>query len=311
MIQTRFFRREFIMRLLNTRFWCVAAAGLIAGTAQAASATKAPLAHGPVAAPAVQVEGQIFVVTNGHESVKLALVSLSLLSEDEVEWANRMFLEGVENRRREISAKLVEAGHELHELNRYRNALKEEQRVAADKSIECALTIPTTSPRYETDLAACNSRPEIQAAQEKARQLHAQIYGGGLEQRIMGLQKQATGLISEYDATSTQTIPLYAYLDRAVHMTKTDADGKFKLSYDQGRQQVLLASSSRLVGASTESYQWLVRLPQQPSSARVELMLANDNLDGSHCGTCLRHEVVLAPSPEVEAIRQEVRALKL
>jgi len=259
------------------------------------------------ATPPVQINGQIFVVTEGHESVKLALVMVGQISESDIVKVNGAWKTEVEKRRLLLSQQLADVSQQLRDSKRTLDTLKEERQRAGEKSIECAMTISTTSPRYHEEFAQCSARPDIKEAQEKAVSLQARLFDGQLDKQIVALRGQLNSLMGEFDKMSLPIVPLDAYQDHITAVVKSDADGKFSFSYKPDQKVVLFAQSSRRVGTSSENYRWLVRLPARRSSDSLQLMLANDNMDVSGCSTCVTHVVSLDPYPDVETLRGQLR----
>lgn len=279
---------------------------LMAVSLSAVLAAPKPIPAQKVAAP-VQINGQIFVVTEGQQSIKLALVSIGQISESEIVNVNTQWKSAIEKRRLAISQRLADVSLQLRQQTRVLDELKEERSRAGEKSIECAMTISSTSPRYQEEFAQCSARPDIKEAQERAIALQARIYGGPLEKEIAGLRSQLKQLIAEFDFASTPVVPLEAYQERITATIKSDSDGKFAFSYEPDTKMILFAKSSRRVGASDEHYRWLVRLPVVRSSDSVQIMLANDNMDVSGCADCVSHVVSLDPYPNVELLRSQLR----
>lgn len=76
---------------------------------------------------------------------------------------------------------------------------------------------------------------------------------------------------------------LFRELPSGFAFAKTDADGKFALQLDRKETVVLEAHATRLVGHTTETYHWLVRVSLD-GEATKRVLLSNDNLitSGSH-----------------------------
>jgi len=97
------------------------------------------------------------------------------------------------------------------------------------------------------------------------------------------IEEKNSGIIKEYETFETQEYYLKS-LPAAKMTGKSDADGRFLLALPKGKY-VIVANSSRKVGDSTESYQWLVKIDVTQSG---DLMLSNDNMLDTQCKECIR-----------------------
>lgn len=68
--------------------------------------------------------------------------------------------------------------------------------------------------------------------------------------------------------------------------TRTNSDGKFKLSLDRDKNYVLAVHAQRAVGGSAENYGWVIPV-EKPSGSSVEIALTNANLSSVKGGGSL------------------------
>ena len=168
------------------------------------------------------IEGQIFVRTQGAETIKLSLVDVLLFDEGVI----AQDLEA----KRNVAKPIYEGLQPYVKAAEKKEDAAKEVRKAAEKAEHDA------GGRYEAHeawLKAFNA--ESKAVDEwrnirgKADYTHSALY-------------------------------YFSDLPAAVQTTKTDADGKFSFKVPSG-SYVLVAASSRRTGKETESYYWMVRVP--------------------------------------------------
>ena len=197
----------------------------------------------------VDLSGQVFVVTNGRENVKLALVEVSAIPEKAV--MDALKANGTEGHRQQeaIAAQLEAAKQDAITT---RSAAKRAQD-AFDSSTNISDFSTLNNANFVAAKASVDSREKVRDLEQKLRYYSSGAY-------------------------------LFEGLPSPVVTSKTDADGKFLLSIPAGRY-VIAARSNRKVFNSTENYYWLVVL--NTASPNHSLMLSNDNLFETKCNECV------------------------
>ncbi len=209
-----------------------------------------------------KLDGDVFIVTEGAQNVKLGLVEVRVLPYEETKGS--------------IAKTKIQAQQEIAKL--------QPQVVAAQKALELAqarcrdsFTRTTAiieqgdfdpdSPRYRADVRAQNSARDILNNSWAAL--------GNLKDQVRGWNSAP---------------PYFANLPTPLASAKTDADGKVTIPLDRKATVALAAYATRRVFDETEDYYWLVRvsLNGQPSK---RIFLSNDNLATSDSKDSLVHVV--------------------
>lgn len=226
------------------------------------------------------ITGQVFVVTQGRESIKLALVEVLAIPEQE-------FLQQIE-----ASKKLkldVESAA----------ALAKQEYDQADNNFH---------------LAEENYRLAENAVREAYKKEHGSIYdtsfwGNGeikddyMKQRELALVRPAEVIASSKANRSEKSNSVSAaealvrpFITGKYYFaslptgfaSKTDADGRFALNLPAGKYVVAAKSSRRVSRYSEEDYYWLIYV--NTTSKNQSLMLSNDNLFKTQCNECVQPE---------------------
>lgn len=225
----------------------------------------ASLSH--VASPAVSlknasISGQVFVVTQGRENIKLALVEVTAIPDKE-------FLTFLEPKR-------INKHEQLGVLNSSLDVLKKEK-LEAGKTAKSAQLKLESSPcyseygwgeLYDREIPKCNPLLDnISRANS-----------------INGKKQKAINEVESKIAYFNNPAFYFSSLPHSKFISKTDADGKFLLSLPTGKFAIT-ATSSRQVGSHLESYYWLVWV--DVAAENQQIMLSNDNLLGEKCKECV------------------------
>lgn len=216
--------------------------------------------------------GQIFIVTEGRENVRLALVTVGLFREEEIQAHIAA--------RRELAAEQMDSLNQL--LGPARAALDAAKssygsygqfvhRLIAkrDALLQKSLATPNESsaPVHEAWLRACDdvvAAPKLAAAEEQRI--------AGLAANVAALE-EASGF---YESGSYFVSNLPAPLATA----QTDANGDFVIRVPKKGQYVVAALTERKIPGKTESYAWLVRLPAATEDG-APFLLSNTTLTTS------------------------------
>ena len=177
------------------------------------------------------MSGQVFVVTKAHESVKLALVPISVYPRDAVQST--------------IEAVDATLNSERDEAKDQQTTIREASKSASalhDQLWEEATSSSFNKQRYDAALRASNLSLEIS------------LLNLAVGRRVSFLLGSA---------------PYFRELNehhRPVATTKTDADGKFAVTVPSEGEFAIVASSERQTLKDTEYYFWVV-----PAADRVDL----------------------------------------
>lgn len=231
-----------------------------------------------------KVEGSVFIVTKGQQAIKLALVPLLLVTEDEI---NKFFTIQI-NKTNNIRSALAQTMKELKEKEAKVN---EELKPNREKSLEFRTAVVDEMAKCKSVgisfYAACMDSQEIKEKQRVANS-HDESYSLLEKQNrdVLELQKETKGL---YDKSVTPPAFLSELEStiKPLSTTKTDSDGKFSIAFPNKKQVALIAKASRNVGGETEVYYWLVWIPNKKTELNV--ILANDNLIETNCNECISY----------------------
>lgn len=257
------------------------------------------------------VDGQVFIVTQGQQAIRLALVPIALLSDDQIHQLISARTASMNKRRSEIAVEL----HDLVNARSTYNIQLEEKRVelraVGSKITECAIRLSPSQPNYAVDFASCSQAPEMIAARRRAESLFQELNGVQAREGSSAIDVKIDDLLVQYDA-GTSINDGYNFLAQAASaQVKSDIDGKFQLKVSGRGRFALLAQSSRHVAATNqETYRWFIWLPTVKAGERISVMLANDNLIlASGCKECVdfNDDHFLIRHPEVKVLFEEKR----
>ena len=251
MVYKFFIRKSFVVM-------AVIAVAIVSGTVLAQNKKTSPS----------NVDGQVFIVTKGQQSIKLALVSVTAISEKEMD----KYITGTTAKINDYrEQKLVE----LKEYSEYVSKLHGDVKPTLGEVLALRTEI----------VERLKNRQEASDLQTKADAIDKQIKP--LIDKWREERKKLNEMIKQYNRGSTpldffsavETIP-------AIATAKTDTDGKFSLSIPASQNKIaLVAKSSRKVMDKDEEYLWVIWA--HPKKA-AQIFLANDNLIETTCSECVR-----------------------
>jgi hypothetical protein len=226
-----------------------------------------------------KLDGEVFIVTEGAQNVRLGLVEVRILSIEETKSSIAKTKAQAEREVANLQSKLDAArkalasaevrenarGAEAHAArNRYDAAVSDENNLTMGDKIDAS---EEASPAFEraferlkaATIAVSSARDEVTAVEKVVRSWNS----GAL---------------------------YFASLPPPTASLKTDADGKFSIPLDRNAKVVLAANATRRLLSKTENYYWLVSvsLDGQPSK---RIFLSNDNLATSDAQDSLVHVV--------------------
>lgn len=197
--------------------------------------------------------GQVFVVTNARQAVKLPLVDVFVVRESVAERHVKRRGAWADSVRARIVADLAPITSEL-------DSLEKQLRKWDGLSDEWKRKYEADEITFETFTAG---DPTVKRA----------------EQRAAALRARDTEVRSHLPDLSTGAIyfePMPAFLDSA----RTDAEGRFSLRVPSQERTVIFARTDRVVLSDVEHYYWVVR--EAPASEKgAPILLDNDNLTSS------------------------------
>jgi len=199
-----------------------------------------------------QIAGQVFVVTQAKENVKLALVTVGAIPQEEFD----------------------------QYLNAKKNKKLGQQQLLLTKYEEAKSDLKSSDARYEWYNFLLKDLPS-RSLTEKSRKHYKGIIKDLAAVEVAIAKDKA--VIAEYEAFDKAEF-LFEGLPTPKVISKTDADGKFTLNLPKGKY-VITANSSRALLGSLETYHWLVTV--DTSNINQPIMLSNDNLLETRCNECV------------------------
>ncbi len=260
-----------------------------------------------------QVSGQVFIVTQGRDNVRLGLVSVQLLRASEVQSHVKLLrtrfdsLRAVAKMRNEesIQAAADQLQANLGRLDslksllrpklalverqllnaRYVAATLREQSVTADKRYADAhmkgiMNNPSFRVGDEPAEKELRERDSIQekalVAEEDAKRLEAQA-----TELRRKLSQSAEAPVPELATAEPLTsAEVFRELPKPLATSQTDADGRFSIKLPGNGSYALAAQAERLLPSGSEKYFWLVRLPESAKKG-TPVLLSNTLLTSS------------------------------
>jgi hypothetical protein len=223
------------------------------------------------------IEGQIFIVTRGGNSIKLGLVEVAAFPREEAQAAIVKVTEQLSAEREEIQKITKETSTIEREATATKRALME----------------AWNNARYGT-----KDYDKAKSAYELASELSDDL-------------SRLESLIDQRRRYLFSSRPYFAALPPPIAKGKTDADGNFVLKLPMLGDFVVGANATRLAGSETEYYSWLVST--DPEGA-PKLALSNDNMTSESGGNSILRTIYNnAPSApvtidEIRAQRREIVA---
>lgn len=185
-----------------------------------------------------QLHGQVFIVTEGGESIKLALTNIMLYKPSDIETAKAAYSKADEPRQADL------------------------QKRKKDLNAE-----------YESLMQEPNKIQQTYAGRENS--LEAESAVSGLKLKIAAIKLETARFERDYYRRDDSLF--FQQLPAPVATATTDADGKFDLSLSKNGRFALAAMNTRSVGENTEKYFWLVWVSLEGQQSKT-LMLSNRNL---------------------------------
>jgi len=203
-----------------------------------------------------EISGEVFIVTNAGNSVKLGLVEIDLLSEEVTRHCVEQKLAEQESVAQQLDSQITNIKSEIDRLDK------------AMKGFQDQLDWSAVSQESET-------YPSASIEKLPAYKRYSLVYSN-YQQAEFGLDTMREKLTAAQRARREfpQGDYFFSGLPSPVAHTQTDADGKFSISVPASGSFVLAAQAQRIVGNSTEHYYWLEKIP---AGSHVKLTLSNNN----------------------------------
>lgn len=207
--------------------------------------------------PPRQISGQVFIVTRGGPSIKMALVEVCLYESKTLE-------DHFKSRGAEVAA-----------IN------------------ERMETIATDAQTEAFRAEAEKERSEKAARDAAGDTFFAAFLAEFRFRRVAAKEAREIADTAQAFIRVTQSgFPYFDQLPKPIASAKTDADGNFSITTLRTKTPLaLLATTSRAVGAGDEVYFWAVRLP--PDEESTKIALTNDNESGTTAPSSMLHTVAL------------------
>lgn len=235
----------------------------------------------------LQMEGQIFIVTKGQQAIKLALVPVSVVSEDDL----KVFLSAKANQaniaRRDLAPTLKKLQEEkeasysnlnpfLEKILILSTEISSEDRKCSEsgymEAYKCRRSTELANKRREVDSLNFTMKP-IREKYEEANQTYNAVKIN--YEKFISANVFLAGL---------EDVP-------QLGNTKTDADGKFNVnvSVPAGKKVVVIAKTNRQIVGEKEEYRWMLWISPQKGQSKTTLTLANDSLLETICSECVNY----------------------
>jgi|GEM_PF-1484332 len=241
-------------------------------------------------ARADSIEGQIFIVTKGQQAVKLALVTVEVVPEKAVKDTLSALTQSLIEKNRILSESIERKQREIRD---YKSGVKGSDDLATGnvftegEKLSSVCKVDPQSYKSIELFTICTKTPEGKSAFARLGVLTTTYKAEYAE--VNRMRKELSALIKEHQDNAKINARLAdadLFSDRSTATTKTDADGKFTISVPKSGKYAIFANGKRQVVESSENYQWAVWVTTKKNS-KVNLMLANDNLNETGCGDCV------------------------
>jgi hypothetical protein len=216
------------------------------------------------AAPKVhEITGQVFVVTQGRENIKLALVGVGVLT-------GRSVMEHIKEKKKLAADQVLALSPALE-------VAKSAASSAAGKVGAAKQTVQKNAKLSDDSIAKPSHEEHFRILEISEDELgSAQKAAGQKQSAFLKLKNQ----IDYYSSPEY----FFDHSPAAISTAKTDADGKFSLALPPGKY-VLFASATRSILTTSETYHWLVKV--DTTAGNQQIMLSNDNLYQTICEACI------------------------
>lgn len=204
------------------------------------------------------ISGQVFVVTQGMNNIKLALVAVGAIPQEEFDQYLKVKQSNKLEKQQHLYSKYIEAKKHLIDAKENYNVTNNWRNVLVTQFNE------SVNPSEKSEKYIDKLKAELDKIKEDI--------------------DKTKSVLDEFEAFDKAEF-LFEGLPKSNTFAKTDADGKFVLSLPKGKY-VITANSTRSVGSYSEIYHWLVLF--DAASPNQSLILSNDNFLETKCNECIK-----------------------
>jgi hypothetical protein len=244
--------------------------------------------------PMATLPGQVFIVTQGQQVIKLALVDVASIDEKSFAEAVSTSSDQANSLRLKLAPQIEDNYRRWRaEADKYNGAELvglSSQIVAFTQNCGTPQRLDFVNCMHSTELADLQRRrdalhEEQQPTFERSQQYY-EDYRSSIEQYM------AAG---DYQHVVDSVTPTLA---RNANLYKTDADGNFLIEHTGTKRFVVLAHAKRNVFGSVEEYRWLIWVDPKKE---MKVHLSNENLIETRCEKCVNFRNGLKFDPDVAA----------
>ena len=254
------------------------------------------------------LDGEVFIVTEGAQNIKLGLVEVGLIPMADVDKCLEAKREETRAARGQIEAAVASAYGEMKRLEELARVSQAEGQATAIRVAEAAIRKDArkqsialmneelTGMRVVGDqkvwighMATGNRAvvlmTELNQAREEERKERVEDPVGA-EEKARHAAEEAQSAQETYAELTDKALsyrsgaPYMDDLTNLIRRTKTNADGKFRMEVPASGVFALAAQATRHVGEKVERYYWLLRLPEGHEKT---VTLSNDNMSTTQC----------------------------
>ena len=205
--------------------------------------------------PDITIDGEVFIVTQGGQSIKLALVEIGLIPMELLE-------PYIQQKKKESDEGYARLAPQVEAAKQKADRLKLKSQQAYDAWNKFLLS-------------RVGSFSQISDARDKADKASSDASAAYFD---LSCEQDSFRITSFY----------FRSLPKPKRTTKTNSDGKFHIVAPKTGLFALATKASRLAGDSHEFYFWLLKI-DPAAGANQTIMLSNDNLTSSNAPESLIH----------------------
>jgi hypothetical protein len=249
-----------------------------------------------------ELQGSVFIVTQGAQNIKLGLVKVTAIPENEIKQfveQKKSIINGESNKLKSdmdaIKPEIAKSQKEFDEAKRNYDEIVAQRDNLKSREQSLNLGFNPYSLNEDPYLSEYET-PEMKAERNKQRQIQKQLDAirkqiASYEPKVSQASKIMTDAKSRLEMSKSNlskiTDKLVSYVQASFLFdglpegkikAVTDADGKFSMKLPSGKY-ALVASSERRVVNTTEEYYWLIWVDIDGKEPK-QIMLTNQNLLG-------------------------------
>ncbi|MFC0167599.1 hypothetical protein ACFFKC_05850 [Pseudoduganella danionis] len=195
------------------------------------------------------IEGDIFIVTRGQQVIKLPLVKISVVSENQLNNYLKNRKAALTELRNELIPEIIQT---KQEILKYKKEVDDAKKTGED------IHSPTSDFAHYYRVSESN----LEVATEKLLRLERKsTFGNSYQEFFDGIDSSVPTIFS----------------------TKSDSEGKFVLNANFKGRVAIIAKSSRFIGELDERYLWVIWL----KNGAKKISLSVDNMIGTNCDECV------------------------